>query len=357
MPQHDIVVIGGSAGALTALKTIVELLPVPIDASIFVVLHTRAESRGVLSDILGRGTNVPVALARDGDPIVRGHIYVAPPDYHMLLTPSGVRVTHGPRENGFRPAIDPLFRTAAHAFGPRVVGVVLSGALSDGTYGLSVIKNEGGVAIVQNPEDAVIDSMPRAAIASVDVDDVLPASAIASAIERLTHQPAINGEKTMARTGDLEPQLPSEETSVAKMKAHFGEPVPLTCPDCGGTLWEIDEERVVRYQCHVGHQFAPDVLENAQGDAVDSALWSAVRALEEQAELRGRLARRATDRGLSAVSQGFEDGARDAHAQAQQIRSVLFASGARNRRPRRAAAAAVSRRRARRKISRTKAMK
>lgn len=325
MPQH-VVAIGASAGGLEALTAIIQRLPRSIDAALLVVMHTRSNGSLGLPSILSRGSELTASFAVDDQPLEAGHVYVAPPDFHLVVEASRLRVVHGPRENGFRPAIDPLFRTAAREFGPRVIGVILSGALSDGTYGLSVIKQHGGTAIVQHPDDAVIPSMPRSALAAVDVDHALPASDIAAMIATLTRsQP--EREANMARSRDLEPQLRNKEIEVAEMTQHFGAPSALTCPDCGGALWEVQEDRVVRYQCHVGHQYAPDNLEAAQRDQIDGALWSAVRVLEEHAELKLRMARQAADRGLSVVSDGFEDGARDAHRQAQNIRSVLLRAG------------------------------
>jgi two-component system chemotaxis response regulator CheB len=327
MTGKDLIVIGGSAGALEPLKAIVELLPPSLDASVLIVMHTRARADGGLPDVLQHATEMPVRFARNGDAIAHGHIYVAPPDWHLLVTTSGLQVVQGPRENGFRPAIDPLFRTAARAFGPRVIGVILSGALSDGTYGLSVIKARGGSAIVQDPDDATIPHLPRSAIASVDVDSVAPASEIPAIIERLAREPAREGDNAMAPPHALEPQLPSEDTSVSRTEKAFGPPSSLTCPDCGGALWEVGDDRTVRYQCHVGHQYAPDVLEIEHRNSVDRALWSAVRVLEEHAELKARMAQRSASEGLTVVTSGFERDAQDAHAEARLIRSVLLDGG------------------------------
>jgi two-component system chemotaxis response regulator CheB len=335
MPRRDLVVIGASAGGLEALRAILKRLPSSFDACVLVVMHTRADANGVLPDILERVSTLPVAFGQTGDRLTPGHTYVAPPDYHMLVTGSSLSIVHGPRENGFRPAIDPLFRTAARERGVGVIGVILSGALSDGAFGLSVIKQHGGIAIVQDPDDATIGNMPRNAMNAVDVDYVLPAAEIAAELMRLTAE-AAEGDDLMARTRDLEPQLPSENTQVSEMLDRYGAPSGLTCPDCGGALWEVQEGRLVRYQCHVGHQYAVDSLDAEQRGAVDTALWSAVRVLEEQSELKMRMARRAEGNGLLNVAEGFHASARDAHAQAQQIRSVLFTAG---ERPERAEAA------------------
>ena len=336
MPQHDIVVIGASAGGLQALTAIVERLPRSLRACVLVVVHSSAEADGILPNILSKVSALPVAYAKNGAQLAPGRIFIAPRDHHLIVTDHQMRLVRGPRENGFRPAVDPLFRTAARSLGPRVVGVVLSGGLSDGTYGLGVIKHHGGFAIVQDPDDAIISSMPKSAIDDVDVDLVLRAAEIAPAIERLTTAPAAKeGESTMARDREIEPQLATEETAVAEMKEEYGAPSALTCPDCGGALWEVQDGRSLRYQCHVGHQYAIENLEEDQREAVDSALWSAVRVLEEHAELKMRMARRAAAGGMATVSEGYVGGARDAHQHAQRIRSLIFSAGTALESPRR----------------------
>ncbi len=325
MSQPDIVVIGASAGGLQALSTIVQALPAGLRASVLIVMHSSTNGQGVLPQILERISPLPAAFAADGQPLAPARIYVAPPDFQLIVGANHLALVHGPRENGFRPAVDPLFRTAAREHGRRVIGVVLSGALSDGTYGLSLIKHYGGIAVVQDPTDAIIPSMPQSAIEYVDVDHILPATEIGPLIERLTREPGNEKRSTdMPRANEPEPQHASAETEVRDMTQLFGPPSALTCPDCGGALWEVQEGRVLRYQCHVGHQYAPENLEAGQRDAVDSALWSAVRVLEEHVELKTRMAKRAADSGLTVVSQGFAEGAEDARRQAQRIRAILF---------------------------------
>jgi two-component system chemotaxis response regulator CheB len=327
MPERDIVVIGGSAGALEALTTIVSELTPELRACVIVVVHAGPESASVLHEILGRVTELPVEAVTARRPITMGRIYVSVPDFHLLVFPDLVRATHGPRENGYRPAIDALFRTAAHAYGDRVIGIVLSGALDDGTYGLEVVKEAGGLAVVQDPADATIPTMPLSAMDNVDVDHVLSAAAIAELLVRTCGQP-VEGEVAMGRNhhgdDDVEVQIPGQSVEVDEMEALHGPPSGLTCPDCGGSLWEIDEGRLKRYKCHVGHQYSPDSLLAEQSDAVESALWTAVRTLEEQVELRTRMADRADAAGLTNVSEGFSERARESHQQAELIRRVLF---------------------------------
>jgi two-component system chemotaxis response regulator CheB len=181
-----IVVIGGSAGGIDALRSLLAQLPANFSAPICIVLHTSPESPGLVPEILGRATPLAVTLASDGSRLQPGHVYVAPPDRHLLVEPGRVRVTKGPREHRFRPAIDPLFRSAAQVYGPAAVAVVLTGNLDDGTAGLWTIKKLGGIAVVQDPDDAVFSEMPLHAMKGVKPDHVVPLSRIPSVLVRVT---------------------------------------------------------------------------------------------------------------------------------------------------------------------------
>jgi two-component system chemotaxis response regulator CheB len=328
MSTRDVVVIGASAGGLEPLISIVGGLPQALPAALLVVVHTGTNGGSILPQILSRRTQWPVTTAVDGDPLEHGRVYVAPPDFHLMFGANGrLSVVHGPRENGFRPAIDPLFRSAARAFGPRVIGVVLSGALDDGAYGLGVVKRLGGVAVVQQPEDALVPSMPLNAIGAAEVDHVAPSADIAPLILQLvgsTGRIQKGEEERPMGSSEPEAQKAGREIPIVEMMQHAGPPSGLTCPDCGGALWELDEGRLVRYRCHVGHQFSGETLGAEQISAVEGALWSAVRILEEHADLRTRLSKRAQDAGLAEVARGFADRARESHVQALQLRRVLF---------------------------------
>jgi two-component system chemotaxis response regulator CheB len=321
MSKVELVVIGASAGGLEGLTAIVQRLS-PSAPAVVIVMHT-GSGHSYLADILGRVTDLPVSLAKDGERIAGGRILIAPPDCHALVMRQRISLTRGPRENGFRPAIDPLFRTAARAYGRRVMGIILSGALDDGTYGMKVIKEHGGITVVQDPEEATIPSMPQSVIDSVAVDHVVKMAEMAALIES-TAPGTAKGETAMARTKDPEPQDPGTTTEVKQMLELYGPPSGLTCPDCGGALWEIAEGGVVRFRCHVGHQFSSDALDSAQHDAVEGALWSAVRVLEEQVAMKQRMAERAGGAGLDMVRGGFLASAHESHRQAQAIRDVLF---------------------------------
>jgi two-component system, chemotaxis family, protein-glutamate methylesterase/glutaminase len=326
MPGRDLVVIGGSAGSLAPLIMVVRTLPPSFRACVLVVLHSSPDPPGNLRRILERVSYLPVVDAKDEQEIERG-IFLARADQHLIVTPGRIRLTSGPKENGFRPAIDPLFRTAAKACGSRVIGVILSGALDDGVYGLREIKARDGLTIVQDPVEADIPTMPLAALAHVDVDYVLPAAAIAPLLLRETVPR--QGEPTMGEGTENDPQLPGNKVDIARMNAELGPPSGLTCPDCGGALWQTQEGKLVRFQCHVGHHYSPESLATHQHEKVEQALWSAVRALEERAELRRRMASQTEAVGLAAVANSFATQAREAEEQADQIRSVLENSGGR----------------------------
>lgn len=322
MKAARIVVIGASAGGLPALYLLVGALPRSLAAAVVVVVHTR--SGGLLPEILSRRTALAVEAASDGGAVVAGTIYVAPGDRHVQIEESGLRVGRGPRENGFRPAIDPLFRSAARVRGADVIGVVLSGALDDGSHGLRAIVRAGGLAFVQDPDEAEVPAMPLAALRQTEVDAVLPAAQIGPAIVRACAARTAVEADQMSTSETPDPQRPGDDTQVADMEALHGPPTPITCPACGGTLWETNDDGVVRYACHVGHQYAPDSLLAEHGEAVEQALWTAVRILEQHAELRQRMAARAAAHGLTVVAAGFTDDGSGYHTQAQSIRRLIL---------------------------------
>jgi two-component system chemotaxis response regulator CheB len=304
--------------------TLVKGLEGSLPACVLIVVHSSSKGLSYLSRILKGSTPLPVSLAEDGQPLEHG-IVIAQSDRHLVVTPGRMRVTHGPKENGFRPAIDPLFRTAAAAYGPRVIGIVLSGGLDDGTSGLAEIKARGGLAIVQDPNDASVKSMPQSAIRLVDVDHVLPSAAIAPLLQRESRAP-VEGAVAMGRSQD-DPRVPGVETDIADLNSRLGPPSALTCPDCGGALWQVADRNLVRYQCHVGHRYSPESLVVFHDERVEGALWSAVRALEERADLRRRMASQTEAAGLAAVSESFGEQAQEATEQANRIRELLTRPG------------------------------
>jgi two-component system chemotaxis response regulator CheB len=321
MATHDLIVVGASAGGVEAISTMVAGLPRDLRAAVLVVLHV-ARGRSVLPEILSRNSRLPASHPQDGERLEYGRIYVAPPDHHMTLERDVIRVTHGPTENGVRPAIDPLFRSAARAFRSRVVGVVLTGALDDGTAGLAAIKRAGGVAIVQDPEEAAAPSMPRSAIAVVNVDHVVPLKEVAPLLAALAREEARAGASSPGNIPAMEPDLGAENIALRE-DDRPGHLAVFTCPECNGNLWEHEENGLLRFRCRVGHVYSPDSMLAAQTDSVDRALWVALRALEERAALTRRMAIQARQRNHHWVASAFEERANDAADQAALISQLL----------------------------------
>jgi two-component system, chemotaxis family, protein-glutamate methylesterase/glutaminase len=333
--QHtrDIVVIGASADGVQTLKELVRPLPADLPASLFVVLHTRPSGGTILPRILSRAGKLPADLARDGERAVRGRIYVAPADHHLLLTPRAMRLVRGPRENGFRPGIDPLFRSAARAFGPRVLGIILSGMLDDGAFGLREVADRGGMALVQDPFEATHSDMPRAALVRAPSARSMTVATIAETLIQLANggkaAGATRGATVMTSGSDKHEQPPVPDPIAVPDRLEKNSPVPLgaptvyTCPDCGGTLLELVEGELVRYRCHAGHGYTPMTLLRGQEEAIEDALWNALRALEESAALRRRSAERAGVGGLHGLAATYATQSDELEQQAHTIRSVL----------------------------------
>lgn len=320
--QRDVIVVGASAGGVQALQSLVAQLPPELPASVLVVLHLMSSGTSVLHSILDRAGPLPATQARDGERLERGHVYVAPPDFHLLLRGPNIHLSAGPRENGHRPAIDPLFRSAARAYGPRVIGTVLSGTLDDGTDGLRLIKQRGGATLAQDPDDAAYGDMPRNAIQYVGPDFVLPVADMGAALFELVDTP-------------LDPSPPNGIADPATQQVDLvevefgredpaGDPTLLTCPDCGGVMLERDDGGLVRFACQVGHAYSPESLNEQQGEALEHALWNAIRTLEERADLFGRMAHRADRRGAGPTVERLNRKAGIASAHADEIRDTLL---------------------------------
>lgn len=324
MKGHDIITIGASAGGVEALGIVVGGLPADLPASIFVAFHVPSNAGSVLPQILSRKGPLPAAHAEDGQAIEPGRIYVAPPDQHLLIHEGIIRLSRGPRENGFRPAIDPLFRTAARWYGPRAVGVILSGTLDDGSAGLLAIKERGGVAVVQHPDDALFPWMPLAAMDVVAVDHALPASGLAELLNRLARSGSI-GESGDQVPDDMEIESAMAEFDLDAIQGDDrpGTPSGFACPDCAGVLWEIQDGEMVRYRCRVGHAWSPTSLLAEQAKSLEVALWTAFRALEERAALADRTAERFRSKGREGTALRFEAQARQARERSALIRQVL----------------------------------
>jgi two-component system chemotaxis response regulator CheB len=327
MPDNgcSIVVVGASAGGVEALQRFVRALPADFAAPVVVVLHASPNGRSYLPEILSRAGAIPAVHALDGVPLEPGRIYVAPPDQHLVVEDGHLGLTKGPRENGHRPAIDPLFRTAAARYDSHVAGVILSGTLDDGTVGLNTVKVAGGATLVQEPDDALYRDMPQNAIAFVHPDYVQPVEDLVDTLVRLTASTTVderNGERSgsMPTTSD---DLPDAAPAPSAEIAQPGEMVSFSCPECGGTLWETEAGGTSSYRCRVGHAYTLNTLVDHQGETVQRALWTAYRALEERAAMSRRVARRLADRGRAESADRFERQARVAEDQAADLKVVL----------------------------------
>ncbi len=333
MPGHDIIVIGASAGGVEALTHLVRELPAQLPAAIFVVLHIPAQSTSVLPQIVNRAiakqhkgaSSLKASHPKDNEEIQTGQIYIAPPDHHLLIKDGHIRLARGPKENGHRPAVDPLFRTAARTYGQRVVGIVLSGTLDDGTAGLAAVKQRGGLAIVQDPDEALYWGMPRSAIENVEVDYIVGVSEIARLMVELAYKP-VKQEGTNAVSNDMEMEADMAELEVGAMNNpnRPGNPSPYGCPDCGGVLWELGEGKLLRFRCRTGHAHSTGSLMASQAEALEEALWNALRALEEKAALASRLGTRARNHNQYFSATRFEEQAKAAQDRATLVRDLLL---------------------------------
>ncbi|MHB8629924.1 MAG: chemotaxis protein CheB [Aggregatilineales bacterium] len=322
MTTHDFIVIGASAGGVEALKQLVSQLPADLPATICVVLHLPPYSTSVLPGILSRGGRLPAVHPINGQVLEHGHIYVAPPDNHLIVKAGHVVLTRGPKENRSRPAIDALFRSAARAYGKRVIAIILSGVLDDGTAGLLAVKSEGGVSIVQDPKEAMYAGMPQSAIENDHVDYILPLSKIADLLNTLTREPISEAPTPLVdSTNGLEIDIAEMEQDIQATPP--GEPAVFACPECGGTLWEVQDRDLIRFRCRIGHAFTAHSLLAQQADSLENAFWVALRALEERAALAHRMADRADQQNQQHNSRIFNDQAQNAEENAKLIRTVL----------------------------------
>ncbi len=323
MDTRDIIVIGGSSGATAPLKEILRGLPGDLPAAVFIVLHIPARSLGILATVASAASKLPVQAAENGMRIEPGNVYLAVPDHHLILKRGHIVLGRGPRENMARPAIDPLFRSAAIAFGPRVVGVILSGMLNDGAAGLEAVKRCGGVAIVQDPDEAIADEMPRSALAAVEPDFSPGAARIGDLLADMARMAA--GPPTpIPPELQLEVDIAAGERANSELLVGIADPVPLTCPQCGGVLSEVRGAKPLRYRCQVGHAFTADLLAKEQESTIDEALRVALRIVEERAELVRRMADDGRRSGRRAVAEMYDERSAEYRRYADIIREAVL---------------------------------
>ena len=324
---HDIVVIGTSAGGLKAVSAVLSVLPANFPAAIFLVQHLAADTKSYLPELLGDICDLPVSSPADNQRFVRGHVYVAAPDYQLLLHDDRVRAIRGPQENRFRPSIDALFRSAARSYGSRVIGMVLTGFLDDGTVGLQTIKKRGGIVVVQDPDEAEFPSMPRTALRYVEVDHTVRIAEAGALLVRLVSQPpkAQDG-FPITRTIEIESRIAEQLMNTNEFLhsvEEIGTRTTYTCPDCNGAIWEIGENEPIKLRCHVGHSFTGEIFSAEQSRNMESALWSAVRIMEEKVTFCRQLAERKRAQNLSDQAAAYEREADELDREVTQVRDVI----------------------------------
>jgi two-component system chemotaxis response regulator CheB len=321
---RDVIVVGASAGGVEALSHFVGSLPKDLQATVLVVLHIPAHAPSQLDSILQRSTRLEVLPAEDGAPLRYGVIYVGKSDRHLMVAEDIVRLTRGPKECRARPAVDVLFRSAATAFGPRAIGVVLSGALDDGTAGLWAIKDRGGVALVQDPAEAEYPSMPESAIAHVEVDMVAPVKALAQHVAELVGTAATVREAQSGERHGVENLIAMEGNGLQAGVMNLGKVSEYTCPDCHGVLVQIEEGSIVRFRCHTGHAFSIKTLLAEVNEAIDTGLWDTLRAIEERVMLLKHMADLLRTSGATADAESCTKQAEETERRLKPIRELVL---------------------------------
>jgi len=324
--KKNIIVIGASAGGLTVLSEILGALPDHFSASLFVVIHTGPDSPGALDFILGRSSALPVKYVYQREKIQTGSIYLPIADHHLVIEDTAtVCVTRSPKENRFRPAIDPLFRSAAQSFGTQVIGIVLTGGLDDGTAGLQAIKQRGGTAIVQDPQDAENPSMPRNALKHVRVDHCVPSAGIAPLLIELIQQEAAPYSSVPVNEKlNTEVAIALEHNPVNAGVFKLGKPSIFTCPECHGSLLEIDSDQFTRYRCHTGHAYTVRSLLSENDERIEYALWDVIRILDEHMVLLRQLAEYSHEDGDNETAEHYLDRFKVTKERVNLLRNITF---------------------------------
>ncbi len=327
MPGHNVIVLGASAGGLKALSAVVSELPADIGAAIFIVQHMSPERKSELPKLLSDVSDLPATHPVDGQIFQEGQIYVAPPDHHLLVGENSVRVVRGPQENRFRPSIDALFRSAARAHGPRVIGMVMTGYLDDGTVGLQAISKQGGITVVQDPDEAEYASMPRSALRYVKVDHSVPIAKAGALLARLVGQESVpRDEFPTSLEIEIEAKIAEQEMNTKEYLENvekIGKLTSFTCPDCNGSIWQIGDDEPIKFRCHVGHSLTGDVFSIEQTQNLESALWSAIRIMEEKVTFARKMAERRRGQEREKAADSYEEQADGLDRELTSIRDLI----------------------------------
>jgi two-component system chemotaxis response regulator CheB len=318
-----VVCIGASAGGLNAIIELISQMPASLNAAVFVVLHFSRGALGqILVDRIKRDSQLPCTVAKDNEQIKPGHIYLAPPDVHLLIKDK-IILAYGPEENRFRPSIDVLFKSAASYYCENAIGIVLTGLLNDGTSGMWAIKESGGHCIVQDPDEAEYPDMPLSVLQAVQVDYTLPLKKIAPAIGKIIKEKKING-VTPPPIVVAESRLSEKAATTIEQLREIGDKSSFACPDCGGGLYKIKNGRLIHYKCHVGHSYSEEDLELKQSEKIESTLWVAVRLMEERKLFFTKLARENSDKGLQRVGDSYRKQADQLDTHIEKMKELLF---------------------------------
>ena len=322
MIRRDIIAIGGSWGAVDAIKQLLRELPGDLAATLFIAIHVGARGNDLLAEIFAEQAAITTSTARDGDELQPGHAYVAPADHHLLLIGGVVRLGHGPRENMSRPAIDPLLRSVGACFGPRAIGVILTGMLNDGASGLADLKRCGGLTVVQSPRDAAASDMPWEALRATQVDYRAPLSGLPGLLAELSAQEAgapIDVPADIAE--EVEIALGTARTAI--LPDGLSDVTALTCPACGGVLSQIRREPPLRYRCQVGHAYTAEALVSQQESAVDEAIRLALRVVEERVTLTEAMRDDAHRAGRRAAASSYDERLAESRAHADVLQQAI----------------------------------
>jgi len=318
--KRNIIVIGSSAGGVEASPKLLGSLSSNTPAAFFVTLHVTPNSESYMPSLITRRGHLPAEHARNGTLIREGRVYVAPPDYHLVVGERGISLSHGPKENRHRPAIDVMFRSAARAFGDRVAGVLLTGSLDDGVAGLQEIQAHSGLTVVQDPSEALFPEMPRNALQTLNVNHCLPLEQIERLLCRLPC--SSNGGRKMKGRKRARDESGKGESAIA-VPPKNGPPIAFVCPECNGPLWEFRNGDLQQFECLVGHRYSMDSLLQAHSEEMESALWVALRAIEERIDLQHRLAQQSRAAGRGKGRQLFEARALENRKHAKMLRMIL----------------------------------
>jgi two-component system, chemotaxis family, protein-glutamate methylesterase/glutaminase len=328
MTSRNIIVIGASSGGVEALKNLIARLPSDFEASLFIVWHMSPNIRGILPQVLNQANTIYAAHAVDREPIYPNRIYIAPPDHHLLIESGCVRVTRGPKENRFRPAVDPLFRSAAYTYGQRVLGVILSGALDDGVAGLWTVKHRGGIAIVQDPNDAEVPSMPENAQREVTIDYCVPVAEMGALLVRLSQEQVADKvfmkDETENKKTEIEIRIAEQGSAFEAGIMRFGTLTPYSCPECLGVLSAIKDGNLTRYRCHTGHAFSGDSLLATITERIEDSLYAAIRGIEESVMLLNHIGDHIAELNQPKLAAVYFQKAKEAEARGQLIRQVVL---------------------------------